>query len=42
MDGFRNLDRLEFSVCGDDAPVVVGTRVGDDLSGGNPPTDRVE
>jgi glucokinase len=22
LDGFRNLDRLEFSVCGDDAPVV--------------------
>lgn len=22
LDGFRNLDRLEFSVCGDDAPVM--------------------
>ena len=22
LDGFRNLDRLEFSVCGDDAPVI--------------------
>jgi predicted NBD/HSP70 family sugar kinase len=22
LDGFRNLDRLEFSVCGDEAPVV--------------------
>jgi predicted NBD/HSP70 family sugar kinase len=22
LDGFRNLDRMEFSVCGDDAPVV--------------------
>ncbi|MEN0110787.1 MAG: ROK family protein, partial [Planctomycetota bacterium] len=22
LDGFRNLDRLEFSVCGDEAPVI--------------------
>lgn len=22
LDGFRNLDRLEFSICGDDAPVI--------------------
>jgi hypothetical protein len=22
LDGFRNLDRLEFSVCGDESPVV--------------------
>jgi predicted NBD/HSP70 family sugar kinase len=22
LDGFRNLDRFEFSVCGDDAPVI--------------------
>ncbi len=22
LDGFRNLDRLEFSVCGDNAPVI--------------------
>jgi predicted NBD/HSP70 family sugar kinase len=22
LDGFRNLDRFEFSVCGDEAPVI--------------------
>lgn len=26
LDGFRNLDRFEFSVCGDDAPVVGALR----------------